>query len=520
MSATGTQVIGRGAKPGPRWIASPAFWEAAAGDTMRRRRMLWLLLLVVLAGTIGRVRQYAARTSYWSDEAFMVLNVMDHPAGELVGHLDHGQAAPPGFLALERGAYVVAGPGEYAMRLEPLICGIAALALFALTAWRLLPPPVAVCAAVFFALCDTLVAYSAEAKQYSGDVLMSVVLLPLASAPSASPVRKLAWVALATAIGIWFSHTTAIVFAAASAVISLQCLRDGRRGLAWAFACNGLVAVSFAALYLLSIRHQHTRWMHEGWLGDFADWSRPAGIPRWAFAHFYDLCSIVHRSFGGLTLAMIVLGAAGLITTRRADLLVILIGPVVLTLMAALAQQYPFNGSRVTLFLLPQLLLLAAAGCEFTARLLPSPWAGFWWALPLVLLIVGVTGAVSRFAHPLVRSQIRPAVEYVREHRQEGEALYITGTSSHGRIDPEGREGRHLELLCYWRHPPEPFHSLWPGAANIPEHRFWVVYAFDAGHDNDRAAKLLHELRTVADERAHFVDPQGGAAYLFEKAKQ
>src|SRR5579872_3546984 len=80
---------------------------------------IWLasILLLVFLGVVCRVRLYAARISYWNDEAFVVLNVLDHRASELIGPLDYNQAAPPGFLWIERAAAVTLGTGEYSLRL-------------------------------------------------------------------------------------------------------------------------------------------------------------------------------------------------------------------------------------------------------------------------------------------------------------------------------------------------------------------------------------------------------------------
>lgn len=77
--------------------------------------------------------------------------MIDHGPRESMGHLEHAQAAPPIFLWIERFMYGAFGSGELALRLLPLVCGLAALALFAALAWRLFTPPVAVLATGLFA---------------------------------------------------------------------------------------------------------------------------------------------------------------------------------------------------------------------------------------------------------------------------------------------------------------------------------------------------------------------------------
>src|SRR5436305_10802023 len=106
---------------------------SAAPASNRRRRLsfqLALLLLILLAGIVFRLRYFAARASFWRDEAFIVLNIRDHRAVELIGPLEHGQASPPLFLFAERAMAVAFGSGEFSLRAVPLFCGIAGLILF------------------------------------------------------------------------------------------------------------------------------------------------------------------------------------------------------------------------------------------------------------------------------------------------------------------------------------------------------------------------------------------------------
>src|SRR5579884_2155626 len=144
---------------------------------MGARQWKYVVLALVLAGAALRLAHYLADASFWSDEAFLVLNIIDHPASRLLGPLDYGQACPPAFLWVQRAIALTIGHGEYAMRLVPLLSGMSALAVFAALAWRTLAPPVAACAVAWFAFTDKLVSYSAELKQYSSDALLAVVLL-------------------------------------------------------------------------------------------------------------------------------------------------------------------------------------------------------------------------------------------------------------------------------------------------------------------------------------------------------
>ena len=99
------------------------------------------VVILVALGVALRVREYASDRSLWLDESWLALNIVDRPLAQLFGDLSFNQAAPPGFLLIERTSVALFGPTEYALRLFPLLCGIAALPLFARFAQSLLRPP-------------------------------------------------------------------------------------------------------------------------------------------------------------------------------------------------------------------------------------------------------------------------------------------------------------------------------------------------------------------------------------------
>ncbi|MDB5292236.1 MAG: hypothetical protein JWL69_3477 [Phycisphaerales bacterium] len=447
------------------------------------------------------------------------MNLIDHSPRELMGHLEHAQAAPPVFLWIERGMYQAFGSGELSLRLLPLVCGVTALALFAALAWRLFTAPVAVFATGLFAFCGRLIAYSAEVKQYEGDVLAGTLLLFLAAGPG-DALRRLKRVTLVAAVLIWFSHSSVIVFAGISLALTIRCIRDGSKRALAACAWNLAPACSLGVLYMLSIRPQHNSYMFCGWAEDFPDFGRPLAFPAWLGNHVYQLANLPFKGLGALTLVLAALGCVWLVTAKQKERLTWFLAPIGLTLLASCLKQYPFNGSRLTLFLLPGLLLLVAFGAEGLYCGLIPQLRRWWWMAPLPLAAVAAVTAGWRVFVPQYRSHIRPVVAYVREHRQPGEAIYLVGEEPAlaRQPDPGVFEGRHLEFLCYWRHPPAPVYDLWPGAAAVPEQRFWLAMPIDrSGNDAKSIAKMLADARTIADEVDHFDVKQGAAAYLFQR---
>lgn len=159
-------------------------------------------------GILLRTVQYAANPSLWVDESALALNIIQRTYADLFQPLDYGQAAPVGFLLLEKFVSLRLGIGEYALRLIPFLSGIASLFLFHALAKRCLVREAVPWALFLFAIASPLVYYSSELKQYSSDVCITLAIL-LAGIRAREKNLDLFSVAMfgaAGAVGIWFSQ--------------------------------------------------------------------------------------------------------------------------------------------------------------------------------------------------------------------------------------------------------------------------------------------------------------------------
>src|SRR5262245_28090098 len=95
----------------------------------RLARPALILVGLLLFGLAARCRQYLANPSYWYDEAYRILNVIEKPCADLLGPLSLEQASPPVYLWTLRGLYLLAGCGEWALRLPAAATAGAALLL-------------------------------------------------------------------------------------------------------------------------------------------------------------------------------------------------------------------------------------------------------------------------------------------------------------------------------------------------------------------------------------------------------
>lgn len=400
-----------------------------------------LVAAAVATGIAFRLFQYLANRSLWFDEALLANNIARRPWSGLLEPLSNGQAAPLGFLFLEKAAVETLGTSEYALRLVPLLAGIASLFLFVAVARRYLSPGAVPVATAVFALSPFLVYYASELKQYSTDVLASLLLLLLAAPLLAGDLsaRRAAAFGVAGALLVWLSQTAVFVLAGVSLVVALPRLRETRRLLPFVGA-GALWGASFLGSYAASRNS----------LGDEAfmrAWWRSGFMPlpprsledlAWfpgTFARlFRDPLGPYDSLMGESTLygpaAMMLAFTAGalwLLARRRAEGLALLL-PVGLTLLASGVMLYPFgserfSGGRLLLFLVPALVLVIGEGAEQVRRALAGPLRPLAWAVVAVLVLGPLAHNLQ--ATPYGRFEIKPLLGYLAEHRQGGDRVYV-----------------------------------------------------------------------------------------------
>jgi hypothetical protein len=177
----------------------------------------------------------------------------------------------------------------------------------------------------------------------------------------------------------------------------------------------------------------------------------------------------------------------------------LLVGPAALTLLAAIAHQYPFF-DRVILFLLPMFLFGSAEGMAWVAsqiaRLLPRA------RIPvLVALFIPTLYPVLGSLPPYKTEDIKPALAYLREHFQPGDRIYVYHTAKPAFEYYSARYG--LALADYYvgachngdaRRYYEEL-DLLRGAR-----RLWFVIAHDVPYYKDRGS-ILSYLDAIGSRR-------------------
>jgi len=494
-------------------------------------RLSSLCVSVALIGAVFRLSQYAANRSLWLDEAKLALNIVDRSFLELVQPLDYGQGAPVGFLFIEKLLIIVFGNTDYVLRIVSIVCGLAAIWVMYVLSKRVLVQRIAVISAVtLFSVSDSLIYYASEAKQYSSDVLVCLlVLLAVVRTLDLTPVRRdFVLLGALGALAVWFSHPAAFVLAGSGAVLGAHfAFQRNWRGAFLMTCVAGVWFISFAILYLVSLR-QLTGSEHllEFWGNSFMP------LPPWQnWGWFVNTFRYVLHNPIGISnlylayLAAILLGVGGVsLCLRRWQLALMLLLPILLTLIASALHKYPFSG-RLLLFLVPIVLLILAEGIGRVESLLGSvgrlPKLGTAIALA-VLACVTVPQAKQAVWHlwePRLVEEIKPAMTYLKTHKRDKDTVYVYyGASEAFRYySPAYLPGIRGSAALVWgsknRKNPERY---WRELEQLRgRDRVWILFShiYD-WEETDEEALFLEKLERMGRRLDEF-DASGSALYLY-----
>ena len=525
------------------------------GLALRLLRSRELVLVLVGLGVLLRIAQYLANRSLWVDEAWLSLNLIERPLTALTKPLDFQQAAPAGFLLIEGLVTKAFGYSEYALRLFPLACGLISIPAFAWLARRILSTAAAPFAVLLFVVADGLIYYSSEVKPYETDVAVAVCLLGagiLLAEEECGRTRALL-IAVGGLVLVTLSFPALFVVAAVAGVLTVRLLFNGRRHLLSPASLPVLLWGS-AAIGTAIFGLTRGRLVRES----FGDSGRFLGVGGSSSPlHALNVMGTgiataigfpQHRPFSHvekLALLCALVGAFVLLRRNRTTFWM-LIAPFALLLGASAAHAYPIL-ERTELFLVPVVVLFIAEGVVQIVRWFRGP-ARVVAALVLPTLLVAgpVWLAGERLIHPRTNEEMRPVLEFVRDHWRPGDTLYVHYGAQYALLYYE-------ECHCLRLSTPGTGRDLWPlralrgqrnqfGQAAVPlssdvfigryhgnrgqylsdldrvrrRHRVWFLYSHVSSDSEESFIRddLLRHLTSLGT-RIGGIDRHGAHAYLY-----
>lgn len=406
-----------------------------------------LAFFAIAYGIIIRLAQYISNRSLWGDEAYIALNIVNRSYLELLQPLDYDQAAPPGFLWVEKLAVQLFGNNEYSLRLFPLIAGIVSLfALYQLGKWSLsaIALPIAL---ILLACLKYPLYYATEVKQYSSDIMVGL-LLCLLLIPLRDRILKKSKVFLLGFLGIlamWFSHTA--IFSLGG--VELACLITSSAQKRKAIVINRLPAylillIGFALYYFFIIsKSMKNESLQSSWSPEY---------PKSIFDILWLLDSFgrfFHKPLGfagiadGIAIFALVIGCIILYKNNQIKLL-ILISPILATLTATYLHKYPFR-TRLILFLTPYFILIIAQGSAFILSQVNlakfhqerrKKYVGiFGIIISFFLILPPVIEAGGFLFQPETKYEMRSVIAHIKANQQPGDVLFGDGGGTSAQLE-------------------------------------------------------------------------------------
>ncbi len=417
------------------WKGNAVLWERWHRELVRCPYPL----LIITLGTAMRLRTYLEHGSLWFDEAALAINLRRTLPDLLFQPLSFDQSAPPGFLLIQWLATRLLGDCELALRLFPLLSGLATLFLLRYIARRLLDRWGAMLALFWVAINPALVYYSGECKQYASDVLCSLAVVGVLLRAEKKPLTwRYALVAAGVGAGaILFSNPAVFILAGGGLVLLVQTLLQHRwsdlKRLAVVLGIWSVVALAYVVIWIAPMHLERSSFLIQYWRKQEAFLPLdPTRVFRWLWKTLVELTYHplqVARTWVVLVLALTVVGIISL-ARRSPSKAALLVAGIPFLLLASALERYPIKG-RLMLFYVPLWSLIIAEGIvvlwHWRARLGPVL------ALALMVLLswqATVQSGYRLLVEPWRIEETRPLLTYLAKEQKPGDIIYIYSASA------------------------------------------------------------------------------------------
>ncbi len=404
----------------------------------------WITLFILTIGIALRLNLYLGDCSLWHDEAKLALTINNltfselfHPGTNSSGKPDVSfQPYPLGFLILEKTLVNFLGDRELILRLFPFISGVLSLVFFSIVIKFYIPSNVRLIGFGLFAVLPQLIYYSSEVRQYSSDVLISVLLLLMIEFILRDDLNKRRIIAfgLLGAVCIWFSTPSVFVWTGGfMALIMIFAWERNFKKTAQIFQICLLWSMGLLIYYFCYLRYfvrntetiQVWNWDSEGgYFPVFPITSLKIVSCINQFILEFRMALYLLPTYQAIsTVSLFAIGTISFILLNGKRFL-ILYSPVIMTLIAAGLKKYPFH-QRLIFFLIPIFIIIITCGAEQiikrTRNIRPLVFMciiSLLFFFPLRIMKYSITGTNSH-------EEIKHVLAKIKELKQPGEVIYV-----------------------------------------------------------------------------------------------
>jgi len=467
------------------------------------------LYTILSFGLLFRLFHFIHNRSLWLDEIYVSLNVISADFQQLTSPLlEYQQKAPIGFLWTVKCSVLLFGNQEQALRLIPLLCGIAAFICFVPVCRYWLKPAGQMAAIGMMAFAPPLIYHSVEVKQYSMELLTTVLCLWLYIRfyEKLKLKSRLLWGASGALI-LWFSYSSVFILTGIGAAVCLSLIVKKDWKSLWKMCVPfSMWFISFAIHYVLITSKQvDQQWLlywfrHYNSFMPLPLWSPDTA--KWLVQHLYTMLdyplgllwnfnttgSTLLRIIMKMSFIPIILSMTGVYAFFKADkrALTLLTLPVLLTLTASALERYPFF-ERLLVFLSPLIILLIARGCDHAIKSFPAL-HNRQFIIPVLLLTGGLSASAANVVDPgsfgrYKKSYQKEALLHIDKNYQKGDVVYVYWNMDYGyryykkayNLRYNAIEGSDMKFAS--ASPEDYINKLQPDLTQFKgKRRVWVVY--------------------------------------------
>lgn len=390
-------------------------------------RLPWVIMGI---GALLRLQHLLSNRSLWLDEAVLAVSINSRPLGDILKNIEifpEFSKPPLLFAIIEKIITLCLGPSEMALRLFPFICAIAALPLFYKLVKKHFNPLTTLIALSAFAISDPLIYYAAEVKPYSTELLVALVFFWIFEKSRSAEFsnKTLILLGLLPAIGLWISNSLIFLMTTAALAITYeQLIKKNKEALLKTAGIFFLWGMSFLLLYKTSLNamvsNQSLLRTFPGYILD-----KPLLSPealQWVGAM---ITGFLNES-GGLpnwSLLFLIIGSVAIIKKDLPRGLLI-IAPVLLTLLAAALEKYPFRG-RLLLFLVPGVIIGIAEGIRILSEKTRNKRYLTFGLLWILLLLPMTIPVIQHIYQTRAQTENREVLKRFKELFQEGDTVLL-----------------------------------------------------------------------------------------------
>ena len=514
----------------------------------------FFIIFILSAGFLLRLIQYLINHTLWLDETFIAINIIRSSYAELLHPLKyHNQSAPFVFLIITKFFTKTFGLSEFAFRLLPFICGVATLPIAYFLGKKFLDKKALGFFIIIFSFSRFATYNTAEAKQYSLELVISMLIILLAYNIYEKKFNSkyIIFFGLFGIFSIWSSFSSVFVLTGTGIVLFVEYLANRQKYKVKnfiLFLIIGLLCIlCFFAYYFLVLKDTITTKISYNYLADLG-LLPPSSIKSlkdllWLPRMFlYSLQNPLGLAFPisdkySIPLIFIIIqyiviilfflsGIFYIFKNKKFFVSMLLFIPILLLIIFSYLNFYILQ-SRLLLFTLPISYLFIAFGFLEIYNFLSNKIRKFGKLLFIIILILflifpvgyGILG-LARFGNtgsiqPQIRREDKPVLEFYLKNKLNEDKIYIYPSDSNNPVYMFYTEyyfgNFKNQIFIDYNYEKENQKFIEQLKNKIDNKRLWIVFSFDSSKEKE----IIDYLKRIGGTQKGFFKARA-SIYLFE----